>query len=174
MHRRHNPYTEEPGASCRGRARTRTLDCQVGVVAPRADRMTPGGPVCLSDLVGEGKLLWCYCCTCGHERDLYPTAAPPPIASMVLEDEFQSLGTVQLVPEVRKMTVACAWIGKRERAATKEKSSSAGSGCWKLLRDDVRVICWNCSAQAYACTDRSGRGGDSKLRAGDAVALMGI
>jgi len=71
------------------------------------------------------------------------------MTSMVFAELSQSLGTVHDVPEVRKMTVACAWIGKRERAAKKEKSSSAGSGCWKLLRDDVRVICWNCSVAGY-------------------------
>ena len=36
------------------------------------------GPVRLADLITEGKLLWCYCCACGHERDLDPTALPQP------------------------------------------------------------------------------------------------
>jgi len=31
---------------------------------------------------------------------------PPPMSSIVLFEEFQSLGTVQIVPEVRKITVA--------------------------------------------------------------------
>jgi hypothetical protein len=34
--------------------------------------------------------------------------APPPISSTVLLAEFQSSGTVQLVPEVRKSTMVCA------------------------------------------------------------------
>lgn len=36
------------------------------------------GPVRLSDLITEGKLLWCYCCACGHERDLDPSTLPLP------------------------------------------------------------------------------------------------
>ena len=41
-------------------------------------------------------------------------APPAPITSTVLPALFQSLGTVQLVPEVRKMTVADAKLGDRE------------------------------------------------------------
>ncbi len=32
----------------------------------------------LSDLLAEGKLLWAYCCECGHERDLDPSGLPLP------------------------------------------------------------------------------------------------
>ena len=33
-------------------------------------------PVTLDDLVGNDKLLWVYCCECGHERDVNPAAMP--------------------------------------------------------------------------------------------------
>ena len=29
-----------------------------------------GGPVTLGDLIEARKLLWGYCCDCGHERDV--------------------------------------------------------------------------------------------------------
>ena len=29
-------------------------------------------PVTLGDLMRDDKLLWVYCCTCGHERDVTP------------------------------------------------------------------------------------------------------
>lgn len=35
-------------------------------------------PVRLGDPIDCGKLLWCYCCDCGHERDLDPRALPLP------------------------------------------------------------------------------------------------
>jgi hypothetical protein len=40
--------------------------------------MTSAGPVTLSDLTAAGKLLWVYCCACGHERDLDPRDLPLP------------------------------------------------------------------------------------------------
>ena len=36
------------------------------------------GPVTLSDLSREGKLLWCWCADCGHERDVDPATIPLP------------------------------------------------------------------------------------------------
>lgn len=30
------------------------------------------GPVTLSDLSQDGKLLWCWCADCGRERDVDP------------------------------------------------------------------------------------------------------
>ena len=30
------------------------------------------GPVTISDLMREGKLLWVYCITCGREKDVHP------------------------------------------------------------------------------------------------------
>lgn len=32
------------------------------------------GPVLLSDLIAEGKFLWVYCRSCGHERDIDPAS----------------------------------------------------------------------------------------------------
>lgn len=34
------------------------------------------GPVRLGDLIDAGKLLWCYCCACGHEVDMDPAQLP--------------------------------------------------------------------------------------------------
>jgi hypothetical protein len=34
--------------------------------------MQPAGPVTPGDLVREDKLLWVYCCDCGHEREVCP------------------------------------------------------------------------------------------------------
>ena len=34
------------------------------------------GPVTLGDLSEGKKLLWVYCCDCGHERDVDPAALP--------------------------------------------------------------------------------------------------
>src|SRR6185437_5302218 len=34
------------------------------------------GPVTLGDLIEAKKLLWVYCCDCGHERDVDPAALP--------------------------------------------------------------------------------------------------
>ena len=45
--------------------------------------MIPDGPVRLLDLITEGKLLWCYCCACGHERDLDPSTLPLPAETPV-------------------------------------------------------------------------------------------
>jgi hypothetical protein len=36
------------------------------------------GPVTLGDLIRDDKLLWCYCCDCGHERDVTPATVPLP------------------------------------------------------------------------------------------------
>ncbi len=36
------------------------------------------GPVRLSDLATQHKLLWGYCTACGRERDIDPTALPLP------------------------------------------------------------------------------------------------
>ena len=33
-------------------------------------------PVTLGDLVRNDKLLWVYCCDCGHERDVNPAMVP--------------------------------------------------------------------------------------------------
>ncbi len=68
----------------------------------------------------------------GPEPPLAPPP-PPPMTSIVLLDEFQSLGTVQLVPEVRKMTVeARAGRGRvrsvRERKRAQRKSRRAVKG----------------------------------------------
>ena len=35
-------------------------------------------PVLLSNLIADGKLLWCYCRECGHERDIPPASLPLP------------------------------------------------------------------------------------------------
>ena len=35
-------------------------------------------PVTLGDLVRNDKLLWVYCCDCGHERDVNPATVPLP------------------------------------------------------------------------------------------------
>ena len=35
-----------------------------------------GGPVTLGDLIEANKLLWVYCCDCGHERDVDPAVLP--------------------------------------------------------------------------------------------------
>ena len=34
------------------------------------------GPVTLGDLTRDDKLLWVYCCDCGHERDVNPATVP--------------------------------------------------------------------------------------------------
>ena len=53
------------------------------------------GPVTLGDLVREDKLLWVYCCDCGHERDVDPLSLPlPPEERAAAEElEFKSAGT---------------------------------------------------------------------------------
>ena len=40
------------------------------------ERGKMGGPVTLGDLIEAKKLLWVYCCDCGHERDVDPAALP--------------------------------------------------------------------------------------------------
>jgi len=49
------------------------------------------GPVTLSDLIGAGKLLWCYRTACGHERNLNKhqrrLRAPSPHLTQTLEGE---------------------------------------------------------------------------------------
>lgn len=52
--------------------------------------MSEGGsavnsPVTLGDLVRNDKLLWVYCCACGHERDVNPATVPLPVATPVPE-----------------------------------------------------------------------------------------
>jgi hypothetical protein len=42
-------------------------------------------PVCLADLDREGKLLWLYCQTCGHEAEVAPTSLPLPTTYPVPE-----------------------------------------------------------------------------------------
>jgi len=37
------------------------------------------GPVRLGDLIQDGKLLWAYCRSCGHERDIDPTSLGLPV-----------------------------------------------------------------------------------------------
>jgi len=39
--------------------------------------MTPG-PVTLSDLIRDKRLMWTYCRVCGRERDLDPASIPLP------------------------------------------------------------------------------------------------
>jgi hypothetical protein len=34
------------------------------------------GPVSLGNLIEAEKLLWVYCCDCGHERDVDPAVLP--------------------------------------------------------------------------------------------------
>ena len=40
-------------------------------------------PVTLGDLVNNDKLLWVYCCDCGHERDVNPATVPLPAKTPV-------------------------------------------------------------------------------------------
>ena len=40
-------------------------------------------PVTLGDLVRNDKLLWVYCCDCGHERDVNPATVPLPAETPV-------------------------------------------------------------------------------------------
>jgi hypothetical protein len=42
-----------------------------------------GGSSHLGDLVREDKLLWVYCCDCGHERDVSPAMVPLPAETSV-------------------------------------------------------------------------------------------
>ena len=41
------------------------------------------GPVTLGDLVSNEKLLWVYCCDCGHERDVNPATVLLPAETPV-------------------------------------------------------------------------------------------
>ena len=41
------------------------------------------GPVTLGDLVLLDKLLWVYCCDCGHERDVDPLSIGLPVETPV-------------------------------------------------------------------------------------------
>ena len=41
------------------------------------------GPLTLGDLVLLDKLLWVYCCDCGHERDVNPATVPLPAETPV-------------------------------------------------------------------------------------------
>jgi hypothetical protein len=45
--------------------------------------MQLAGPVTLGDLMREDKLLWVYCCACGHERDVCPATVPLPAETAV-------------------------------------------------------------------------------------------
>lgn len=45
--------------------------------------MQPTGPVTLADLVRDDKLLWVYCCDCGHERDVNPAMVALPAETPV-------------------------------------------------------------------------------------------
>ena len=56
-------------------------------------------PVTLGDLVSEDKLLWLYCCDCGRERNVNPTAIPLPPETPV--------------PDVRKR-MKCSACGSRK------------------------------------------------------------
>jgi len=40
------------------------------------ERSNMSGPVPLGDLIEAKKLLWVYCCDCGHEREVDPAALP--------------------------------------------------------------------------------------------------
>jgi hypothetical protein len=69
---------------------------------------------------------------------------PPPMTSMLLLEEFQSPGTVQLVPEVRKMTtvvLAAASLGRKsgnEKATkTNEKIIQRPYILMRLRRSNV-------------------------------------
>jgi hypothetical protein len=42
-------------------------------------------PVTLTDLVRDGKLVWVYCTSCGHERDIDPATMPLPHETPVPE-----------------------------------------------------------------------------------------
>jgi hypothetical protein len=42
-------------------------------------------PVTLGDLMRDDKLLWVYCCACGHERDVTPATVPLPSETAVPE-----------------------------------------------------------------------------------------
>jgi hypothetical protein len=56
-------------------------------------------PVTLGDLIRDDKLLWVYCCDCGHERDLSPATVP--------------LAPVTPVPEIGKH-MKCSECGSRK------------------------------------------------------------
>jgi hypothetical protein len=61
--------------------------------------MLESRPVTLGDLVREDKLLWVYCCECGHERDVTPATVPLPHETPV--------------PEIRKH-MKCSNCGSRK------------------------------------------------------------
>ena len=48
-------------------------------------------PVRISHLIAEDKLLWVYCCDCGHERDVNPAMVPLPAETPVPEVGKRSL-----------------------------------------------------------------------------------
>lgn len=43
------------------------------------------GPVRLGTLVAEGKTVWCFCRTCGHDRDVPSSSLPLPHKTPVQE-----------------------------------------------------------------------------------------
>ncbi len=63
------------------------------------------GPVTLADLIDQGKLLWCYCTSCGNERDVEPATVPLP-------PDFP-------VPDVGKR-MKCSQCGARKIATAPE------------------------------------------------------
>src|SRR4029079_19186033 len=50
----------------------------VRVLNSRLVMQMTGPPVTLDDLIRDDKLLWVYCCDCGHERDVTPATIPLP------------------------------------------------------------------------------------------------
>ena len=63
------------------------------------------GPVTLGDLMRDDKLLWVYCCDCGHERDVNPASVP--------------LQAKTAVPDVSKH-MKCSKCGSNRKARTDE------------------------------------------------------
>ena len=56
-------------------------------------------PVTLADLAREGRLLWCYCLKCGHEREVEPLSL--------------GLDPAEAVPTVGRR-LKCSRCGSRE------------------------------------------------------------
>jgi Zn finger protein HypA/HybF involved in hydrogenase expression len=56
-------------------------------------------PVTIGDLAAEGRLLWCYCCACGYEREVEPRSL--------------GLGDDQPVPTAGQR-LKCSQCGSRE------------------------------------------------------------
>ena len=72
-------------------------------VDPTPIHMT--GPVLISDLIRDGKLMWVYCRTCCRERDVDPAAIPLPASHPV--------------PDIGKR-MRCSACGSREISTAPE------------------------------------------------------